>query len=117
VRPRRLHTCLLGALQGVGLGFTDAAPLPRRAGGGFLFTAVAEASADHISDGTCAGSAIGHMQMDGHLRWLRPLAGADFGAPKVEGLAMRAGREGIELCLVTDADHPLLPSMLLLARI
>jgi hypothetical protein len=43
----------LGAIDGIALGFTDAAALP---GGGWLFTAVAEDTDDSVTDGACKGN-------------------------------------------------------------
>lgn len=114
VRP-----CDLGGVQGVAYGFTDGAPLPADCGDGFLFTAVAEASGDSVADGACVGSALGRMDARGRVLWMQPL----HGAPKVEGLAVRAspgaagtaahGKPHFEICLVTDADDPARPSQLL----
>ena len=98
--------CELGAVRGVGYGFTDAAAL---ANGSFLFTAVAEDSADSVADGACVGSAIGLLSVAGEVQWMRPLAGS----PKVEGIAVNETATGIEVCLVTDADDPLQASQLL----
>jgi hypothetical protein len=100
-----------GAAARVGYGFTDAAPLPASLGGGCLFTAVAEDSADSIADGACVGSGVGRLDAQGELLWFRPLPGA----PKVEGIDLHAGPGGVTLCLVTDADDPDKASQLLLA--
>jgi len=111
--PTSLREVPLGAVQGVGYGFTDAAALPASLGGGCLFTAVAEDSADSVADGACVGSALGRLGPAGELRWLRPLRDA----PKVEGLALHAGPHGLTLCLATDADDPQVASRLLLAHL
>lgn len=93
----------LGSAGDVPYGFTDAAAWP---GGGWVFSAVAEATTDSYRDGACAGSMVGRMSASGDLLALEPLAGA----PKVEGVAVRGpGR----LLLVTDADDPARPSQLL----
>lgn len=125
IAPRALHPCALGALEGVGLGFTDGAAWPdageqSATGGaarGFLFTAVAEDSADHVADGACRGSVIGHLSLDGRLHWMRRLHSKRrlHGRPKVEGLALRVTAAGTRLCLVTDDDDPASASMLLQA--
>jgi hypothetical protein len=92
----------LGTAQGVPYGFTDGCAL---SDGGWLFSAVAEDTADSYADGRCAASAIGEISPDGALRWMRPLADS----PKVEGIAwLPDGRLG----LVTDADDPGRPSQL-----
>jgi hypothetical protein len=89
----------LGALDGVPLGFTDAAALPD---GGWVFSAAAEATQDSYLDGKCVGSAIGIVDASGRLQSLRRLEGTW----KVEGIAatLRADDEALELTLVTDAD-------------
>ena len=127
IAPGVTHLCDLGQIAGVSLGFTDGAAWTGAGGGGgkatgkgagggtsggFLFTAVAEDSADSIADGACRGSVIGLMQLDGRLRWLRRLRGA----PKVEGLAVHTAAGSATLCLVTDADDPARSSLLLQAQ-
>jgi hypothetical protein len=93
----------LGEAGSVPYGFTDAAPL---AGGGWIFSAVAEDTQDSYADGRCAGSLLGWVDARGALQELQLLAGA----PKVEGVACAgAGR----VLLVTDADDPATPSSLL----
>lgn len=105
--PLSLETLDFGSVEGVPLGITDAAVLPT---GGWVFSAVAEDTADAYADGACVGSAL--VQWDEHLRLRR----CDLlqGAPKVEGVAV-AG-EG-RLWLVTDADDPQRASELLEVRI
>lgn len=99
----RIVPFALGQAGGVPLGFTDGTALP---GGGWLFSAVAEDSADSYADGPCAGSAIGWVNTDGELLRLEPIAGA----PKVEGIAL----DGVSrLLLVTDSDDPARASQLL----
>lgn len=99
----RITPFALGQVASVPLGFTDAAAL---AGGGWIFSAVAEDTADSYLDGACAGSAIGWVDADGNLERVEALTGA----PKVEGIAVAAdGR----ILLVTDADDPRLASCLL----
>lgn len=113
LEPARLSTVSLGAVRGVGYGFTDAVGLPASLGGGILFTAVAEDSTDSVADGACVGSALGRLGPEGDLCWLRPLRGG----PKVEGLALHVGPETLTLCLATDADDPAVASQLLLAHL
>ena len=93
----------LGAQEGVPFGITDATPL---AGGGCVFTAVAENTADAYRDGACLASLVGWMDPGGSVRAIEHLAGA----PKVEGIA-DAG-DG-SFWLVTDTDDPQHPSLLL----
>lgn len=93
----------LGRVGTVPLGFTDGTAWP---GGGWVFSAVAEDTADNYSDGACAGSALGWVGPDGKLLRVETLAGE----PKVEGIAVDPlGR----LLMVTDSDNPFVPSALL----
>ncbi len=87
----------LGTLDGVALGFTDAAA---RADGGWLFSASAEHSTDSVADGPCRGSVIGQVSARGELLAMRCVPGT----VKVEGLALQPG--GASICMVTDADDP-----------
>jgi hypothetical protein len=96
--PTQLRLHDLGQMQGVPLGFTDGAALPD---GRWLFTAVA--------DGACLGSVVGVMSRSGHVQSMHALPGN----PKVEGIALRSTSAGVDLCLVTDADDPRVPSRLL----
>ena len=107
--PSAVQTHDLGFIDGVQLAFTDGAALP---GGGVLFSAVAEATPNSVADGACLGSAIGHIDRNGALVALRRLDRA----AKVEGLAVHAAGQTLQLTLVTDADDPTKPSELLLAR-
>ncbi|HVE52723.1 MAG TPA: hypothetical protein VNB23_05015, partial [Ramlibacter sp.] len=93
----------LGCAGDVPFGFTDGAAL---ADGGWVFSAVAEATRDSYADGECAGSLVGRVSPQGELLELQPLAGA----PKVEGIAVAGPRR---MLLVTDADDPARPSQLL----
>ena len=95
----------LGAIDGVPLGFTDAAGLDD---GSILFTAVAEDTDDAYDDGPCRGAAIGLLTPSGKLRWLRRLTRRI----KVEGIhAARKGKR-IEALLVSDADDAAVPASL-----
>lgn len=92
----------LGTLAGVPLGITDAQPV---AGGGWLFSAVAEDASNAYDDGQCAGAVLGHCDAGGKVAWMERLEGGH----KVEGLAL--DEDGI-LWLTTDADDPGVPSQL-----
>ena len=96
----------LGEVAGVPLTFTDAAAV---AEGVFVFSAVAEDTADGYNDGSCVGSALGVADLDGRVLRMEALSGAC----KVEGVAL--GADG-DLLLVTDADAPLVPARLLRVR-
>ncbi len=109
-QPKSVQVIELGQLGGVPLGFTDGAAL---AGGGWVFSAVAEATNDSYHDGACVGSAVGVMGPDGALRQLVTLQGA----PKVEGLAALMQGDELLLSMVTDADDPRIASQLLQARL
>ena len=109
-RPKSVLVMELGQVDGVPLGFTDGAALP---GGGWVFSAVAEATQDSYHDGACAGSAIGVVGPDGAFRQLVGLQGA----PKVEGIAVLLQGDVLRLSLVTDADDPAVASQLLQAHL
>lgn len=89
----------LGALDGVPLGFTDAAHL----GDGIIYSAAAEASPDAVEDGGVTGSAIGIFDADGKGRWtpIVEQGGKVFGG-KVEGLVLAKAKG--RLYVVVDAD-------------
>jgi hypothetical protein len=108
IAPREMHTYALGELDGVPLGFTDAAVLPR---GGWVYSAAAEARAGSIADGPYRGSVIGIVGTNGAVRAQRTLATPH----KIEGVAVQQ-RAALELCLVSDADDPDQPSCMLRAR-
>lgn len=96
----------LGTMNDAPLCFTDGATLPA---GGFVFTAVAEATEDSYADGECVGSAIGIIDADDRLRALWQLEPA----LKVEGIEARVSSKGLELMVVTDADRASVPARLL----
>lgn len=96
----------LGVFDDAPLCFTDGAALPS---GGFVFTAVAEATDDSYADGECVGAAIGIVDADDRLRALWQLEPA----LKVEGIDARVSSNGLELTVVTDADRASVPAQLL----
>lgn len=108
--PKAINDIKLGEVDGVPLGLTDGAPLMD---GAWAFTAVAENTANSFLDGTCTGSAMGVVGVDGKLRALWRLVGG----PKVEGIAVapsaNANGDGIVINLVTDADDPAIAAQLL----
>ncbi|MES2633539.1 MAG: hypothetical protein V4669_11240 [Pseudomonadota bacterium] len=97
----------LPAFNGVRLGLTDGAAVGN---GEWIFSAVAEDTADSFNDGACAASALGWVSAQGELRRLEWIAGA----PKVEGIALAP--DGL-LWMVTDADDPQRASLLLTADV
>lgn len=110
IKPRSVRPYRLGTIDGVELGFTDACALP---GGGWVFSAAAENTDNSFADGPCRGSAVGVADAHGEIVALHRLD-----TPlKVEGIAARQSEGAIDLCLVTDADDPLLSSQLLRARL
>ncbi len=100
----------LGNIDGVPLCFTDGAALPD---GGWVFCAAAEATADNDADGPNRGSAVGVVAADGRLNTLLPLALSC----KTEGIAATVDSGLLRLLLVTDADDPDMPAMLLEAEL
>jgi hypothetical protein len=110
VDPVQLRTVDLGDVRGVPLGFTDAAPLPD---GGCLFSAVAENTVDARIDGPCVAAAIGRMDAQSCISWLRPVQPLY----KIEGIEVRPAGAHLRVLLVTDADDPGVPSSLLEAKI
>lgn len=110
VSPLSIRRYALGTIDGVELGFTDGSALP---GGGWLFCAAAENTADSYADGPCAGAAVGVVDARGELAALYRLDAA----LKVEGIAAQVSSAGIDICLVTDADDPLQSAQLLRARL
>ncbi len=108
--PRAKAAYRLGRIDGVALGFTDGAAL---ADGRWVFTCVAEDGSDAYADGGCASAAVGVVGADGRLQSLRRLA-----EPlKVEGIDARLRAGGIDVVMVSDADDPDQPSLLVGARL
>jgi hypothetical protein len=104
--PKSVLWIELGTVGGVPLGLTDGAALP---GGAWVFSAVAEDTHSSYADGACCASAIGLIGPDGATLELHLLQGA----PKVEGIAVQSQGDGWMLTMVTDADDPDVPSMVL----
>lgn len=100
----------LGELDGVRLCFSDATALDD---GRVLFTAVAEGGDDTYHDGACAGAAVGVLQQDGEIGWVRPL---DPPA-KVEGIEAHTRADHVEVLMVADPDDSSSPAPLLATRL
>ena len=96
----------LGQLGGVPLCFTDGVACP---GGGWAFSAAAEATDDSYADGACAGSAVGLVNAAGTLQAVLTLRRNC----KAEGISVTATAAGLAFLLVTDADDPQVPAQLL----
>ncbi len=92
----------LGELDGLPLGFTDAA----LAGDVLLYTAAAEASKDASEDGRVSGSVIGIIPARGHLRYA-PLTDESGRATsdKVEGIVAMPDRSDMAYIVVDPDDH------------
>jgi len=99
---------MLGAIDDVSLGSTDAA----LHGAHVLYSAAAEASKDSTRDGTIAGSAIGVIAPSGHVRYAQLTD--DYGrtlVDKVEGLVL-SPRTPTRAYVVVDPDDAARPSEL-----
>ena len=110
--PARLHIQRfdLGHIDGVPLCFSDACAL---AGGEWLFTAIAEDTENPVDDGAFVGAAIGLVNSDHQLRWVRTVT-PSF---KIEGIVIVRDGVEAEILLVADADDPTVPGVLLSARV
>jgi hypothetical protein len=102
-KPRAVREYDLGAVAGVAFGFTDATALPD---GGWLFSAVAEATDNSYDDGACRGAAIGIVGADNALRTMQSLEPRR----KVEGIEARLVNGKVVVGMVTDADDPEQPA-------
>jgi hypothetical protein len=113
-QPRNVVRYDLGSLDGIALGFTDAAPWRD---GGIVYSATAEDSPDATSDGQVAGSAIGVIDAAGAARWseITEKSGERFEG-KVEGLLVVPDAPD-RLYVVADADDPDAPSSLLVVEL
>jgi hypothetical protein len=103
--PSAVTRYALGTLDGLPLGFTDAA----RVGAAVLYTAAAEDSADAGSDGRVSGSVIGVLPARGRLIQARLVDAR--GAPtrdKVEGIASHHEDPALVIVVVDpdDASRP-----------
>lgn len=110
IKPSSINRLSLGLIEGVPFCFTDAGALPN---GDMVFCAVAEDTEDAYRDGPCVGAAIGIIDSDGHLLSMQRLDRPY----KVEGISARLVGDRLDLLLVTDADDPAIPAMLLSASI
>lgn len=106
IAPSAIDRLDLGSIEGVPLCFTDATALPN---GDMVFCAVAEDTEDAYRDGLCIGAAIGIVADEGHLLSLQRLDRPY----KVEGIDARMDGGRVDLLLVTDADDPAIPAVLL----
>ena len=108
--PQRITQYDLGTLDGVPLGFTDAA---QGRGSAIVYAAAAEISPDATRDGEVRGSVLGVIGPEPiHVRWtvLQDETGRFLG--KVEGIAFDA-RDAARLYAAVDFDDHTRPSELL----
>lgn len=108
LRPAQLRRHPLPQIDGICLNFTDGAAVP---GAGWVFTAVAEDTDRSVADGAFLGAVVGRVDARGEIVAMRSLATA-----KVEGIDVQHVAGTLQLCMVSDADDPAVPSQLLLAR-
>lgn len=102
-----LDVLVLPKLGNVVAGITDAAALS----GGWLVSAVAEATDDSYHDGACAGAALAVISSAGELQSWWPLAEPI----KVEGICLHGTNR--DLLLVNDPDDAAIPAGLYAARL
>ncbi|MGC3981703.1 MAG: hypothetical protein QM808_10605 [Steroidobacteraceae bacterium] len=107
--PLAIHAVQLGEISGVPLCFSDACSVP----GGWLFSAVAEDTDSAYADGQCVGAAIGMMDAQHRLQWLKRVSPAY----KIEGIEVQQGADALQVLLVTDADAVDIPASLLSTHI
>ncbi len=97
----------LGEVEGVGLAVTDAIALPD---GRVLLSAAAEDSPNAVDDGPVVATALALLDGEEVLA-VAPIPEVDGHVHKVEGLALRAFRDGqVHLLAVVDDDDPNKPS-------
>ncbi len=97
----------LGEVGGVGLAVTDAIALPD---GRVLLSAAAEDSPNAVDDGPVVATALALLDGEEVLA-VAPIPEVDGHVHKVEGLALRAFRDGqVHLLAVVDDDDPNKPS-------
>lgn len=110
LQPQRIDYYDLGEVAGVPLTFTDAYALED---GACVFTAAAENTDNSYLDGECVGAAIGLIDAERQLRWLRPV----LPVYKLEGISAKQVDDQLQIYLVSDADNPDIPAHLLEAYI
>lgn len=103
---KNIQIIQIGSVEGVPLSLTDGVPLPH---GEWMFSAVAEDTADSVADGACVASALGVVTAEGQVRCCVTLQGA----PKVEGIAVQTEGDGWRVTMVTDPDDPTVASQCL----
>lgn len=110
LQPQRIDYYDLGEVAGVPLTFTDAYALED---GACVFTAAAENTNNSYLDGECVGAAIGLIDVQRQLRWLKPVQPVY----KLEGISAKQVDQQLRVYLVSDADNLEMPAQLLEAYI
>lgn len=105
VQPQRIDYYDLGEVTGVPLTFTDAYALDD---GASLFTAAAENTDNSYLDGECVAAAIGLIDQQRRLRWLKPV----HPVYKLEGISAKQVGDQLQIYLVSDADNSEIPAQL-----
>lgn len=105
-----IQNYVLTEVQGVPLCFTDAVTLPD---GSWLFSAAAEATDNSYADGALTAAALGVINTQGDLVYLTVLDNRY----KIEGVSASVEGELVKLFMVTDADDPNQPAVLLTAQL
>lgn len=105
----------LGDIEGVGMSFTDAVPMPD---GRIVFLATAEATDDEYQDGASLGSSLGIMKENGEIERMIRIAGRE----KFEGIcadyqSTGAATHTLEILLVSDTDNEKFSSSLYRASV
>lgn len=106
LQPQRIDYYDLGEVAGVPLSFTDAYALED---GACLFTAAAENTDNSYLDGECVAAAIGLIDAQRQLRWLKPVQPI----VKIEGISAKHLGDQLQILLVSDADNPATAAQLL----
>jgi len=106
LQPQRIDYYDLGEVAGVPLSFTDAYALED---GACLFTAAAENTDNSYLDGECVAAAIGLIDAQRQLRWLKPVQPI----VKIEGISAKHVGDQLQVLLVSDADNPATAAQLL----
>lgn len=106
LQPQRIDYYDLGEVASVPLTFTDAYALED---GACVFTAAAENTDNSYLDGECVGAAIGLIDAQRQLRWLKPVQPVY----KLEGISAKQIDQQLRVYLVSDADNPEIPAQLL----
>lgn len=107
---RSVHEMQLGYIEDVPLCFSDGCALPD---GDWLFTAVAEATDNAYADGAFVGAAVGRVNAQQQLVWLKQVTPSC----KIEGIDVVQQADGQQVLLVTDADTVHVPALLLSAEL